>query len=98
LRSMGDGVFAGCASATTFEGTFYGCTGLESDVNDILPAEEYPQITSVYSCFYNCRSLQGSGCALIEKLPGVTSYADAFYNCVSLSDFRTLSERYPVWV
>lgn len=98
LTTVGDGLFAGCVSATTFEGTFYGCTGLESDVNDILPAEEYPQITSVYRCFYNCRSLQGSGCALIEKLPGVTSYADAFYNCVSLSDFRTLSERYPVWV
>ncbi|MCV5792194.1 leucine-rich repeat domain-containing protein, partial [Escherichia coli] len=28
LRTLGDGVFAGCASATTFEGTFYGCTGL----------------------------------------------------------------------
>ena len=24
---------------------------------NILPAEEYPQITSVYSCFYNCRSV-----------------------------------------
>jgi hypothetical protein len=84
-------LFANNTAVTNFWGTFYDCSKLEANINDIITAE-FDKVTDVRQMFYNCAKVTGNATEVMAKFTGLptegnTNTAGAFSGCVGLDDY-----------
>lgn len=97
IKTIPDGLFDNCISATSFQAAFTVCVLLESIPPNLFPIENTPLVTRFSNLFYHCYGLTGEiPLGFFDNRPLVTTFRETFNSCVELTgDAPDLWNQYP---
>ncbi|CAD6037459.1 Uncharacterised protein [Escherichia coli] len=87
LRSVPVRMWTDMPKITSAVSAFNECSLLAMDINELFPADSYPQMLNITSIVQDCASLKGKGLIFITKFPVATQHASAVRYDHGLEDY-----------